>query len=173
MSEKAVAEQESRPQEEDPNDTEVGGSPKQQLQGIMVDTEMNAIPNKEETTIPEYTALFTLQGHKRSVSSLSISPDGQQLASSGVDGLLKIWSMATGALIATLDAALATLSEASEDQERDRATLKSGLCDVAWSKDGRYLVSGGDDCLVRVWDAEKVRFFYLFSFFFLFFAHPL
>lgn len=97
-----------------------------------------------------YTPVLTLRGHMRSVSSLSISPDGQQLASSGADGLLKLWSIATGALLATLDAASAA------DDEGDAGHLRLGISDVAWSKDGRYLVCGGDDCIVRVWDAGRV-----------------
>jgi WD40 repeat protein len=105
---------------------------------------------EQEETKQGYKALFTLQGHKRSVSSLAISPDGQQLVSSGVDGLLKIWSLATGASIATLDAALAS------DEEDETARLRLGVSDVAWSKDGQYLVSGGDDCIVRIWDAARV-----------------
>ncbi|UZJ55223.1 hypothetical protein CBS101457_004543 [Exobasidium rhododendri] len=110
---------------------------------------------KEETE-PEtatfqdnYTPVFTLQGHKRSVSSLSISPDGLQLASGGSDGLLKLWALATGALIATLDAAI------HATEEDDVAHLRLGISDVVWSKDGQYLVCGGDDCIVRVWDATR------------------
>ena len=102
------------------------------------------------TAASAYTPVLTLRGHMRSVSSLSISPDGQQLASSGADGLLKLWSIATGALLATLDAA------STADDEGDAAHLRLGISDVAWSKDGRYLVCGGDDCIVRVWDAGRV-----------------
>lgn len=118
--------------------------------GAMTQTESDEPIREDETSSFEYAPLFTLQGHKRSVSSLSISPDGQQLVSSGSDGLLKLWSMATGALIATLDAA------ASASDDEDAANLRLGISDVAWSKDGRYLVCGGDDCIVRVWDATAV-----------------
>lgn len=170
MGEEAIAEHELRPS--DDQDGAAEGSfttEQQQLAGLMEDTEMHAKPDKDDTITAECTVVFTLQGHRRSVSSLSISPDGQQLASSGADGLLKIWSMATGAHIATLDAAMATQTEPGQDgdERQDGAQLRLGISDIAWSKDGRYLVSGGDDCLVRVWDAGKVRFFLdVFCFFF-------
>lgn len=163
MSEEVVSEEETKPQGH--QDDAAGQNPAEQQQVEVKDSEMNAPFNKDDDeTIPEYTALFTLQGHKRSVSSLCISPDGQQLASSGADGLLKVWSMATGTLIVTLDAALAKVMDVvvEEDEEQDRSHLKLGICDVAWSKDGRYLVSGGDDCMVRVWDVGKVSLLFLF-----------
>lgn len=94
----------------------------------------------------ECTPIYSLQGHKRSISSLAISPDGTELASSGADGLLKIWSLASGALLVTLDVIEATGRPASQ---------RMGISDVAWSRDGQYIVCGGDDRLVRVWDARR------------------
>lgn len=122
-----------------------------QSNGMDLDTLANV---DETTTLMKYTPVFTLQGHKRSVSSLSISPDGQQLVSGGSDGLLKLWSLASGALIVTLDAAL----DVTQEQE-DPAHLRLGISDVAWSKDGSYIVCGGDDCVVRVWNAITVSIY--------------
>lgn len=95
------------------------------------------------------TPVYTLQGHKRSISSLAFSPDGLELASSSADGQLKIWTLATGVLRVTLDATEASILAGNV------ATAK-GISDVAWSRDGRYLVCGGDDKVVRVWDAKRV-----------------
>lgn len=93
--------------------------------------------------------IFTLQGHKKSVSSLAISPDGTEIVSSGSDGLLKIWSLATGSLRATLDA--------YEQSEPSSFLQRQGISDVAWSSDGKYIVCGGDDKLVRVWHAKRLE----------------
>lgn len=102
-----------------------------------------------------YNSVYTLQGHKRSISSLVISPDGLELASSGSDGLVKVWSLATGALKKTLDYTEATTS--SETIHNHAPLELQGLSDVAWSRDGLYLICGGDDRVVRIWDAKKVR----------------
>lgn len=128
--------------------------------------QMDVDGTQEADTSFTCTPVVTLQGHKRSVSSLSISPDGQQLVSSGADGLLKLWSIASGSLIATLDAATTTTAaaaatSASMGEEKGNEVTAAenthlGISDVAWSKDGRYLVCGGDDCMVRVWDATEV-----------------
>lgn len=105
----------------------------------------------DEKSCSQYVNLLTLQGFKRGISALSISPDGQQLVSADAEGLLKVWSLATGAVLATLDAAMVP------DNEQDEAAkLRLGINDVAWSRDGRYLVCGGDDCMVRVWNAITV-----------------
>lgn len=110
-----------------------------------------------------YEPVYTLQGHKRSVSALAISPDGRELASSGADGLVKIWALATGSLLATLDYTVAAGELSSpfssygvpDDRRNERPRRPRGISDVAWTRDGHYLVCGGDDKVVRVWDAKR------------------
>ena len=41
--------------------------------------------------------LFTLNGHDGSVPGVTISPDGRQVATAGVDSTIRFWSMQTGA----------------------------------------------------------------------------
>ncbi|MCO5598553.1 hypothetical protein L7F22_052650 [Adiantum nelumboides] len=103
----------------------------------------------EDTKSTSCSLIFTLQGHKKSVSSLAISPDGTEIVSSGADGLLKIWSLATGSLRATLDA--------HDQTDSPSSTQRQGISDVAWSSDGKYIVCGGDDKLVRVWHAKRLE----------------
>lgn len=117
---------------------------------------------KEEDDRHRYELVYTLLGHQRSVSAIAISPDGTMLASCGADGLIKLWSLATGALRATLRAPATTSLGGPEGMEDAKGGagvgvgVASGLSDVAWSSDGRYIVSGGDDRMVRVWDAVRV-----------------
>lgn len=127
----------------------------------------------KEVGAQEYELVYTLLGHQRSVSAISISPDGTILASCGADGCIKLWSLATGALRATLrvKAPPSYRSEANKEVEEkeheediggERGS-QSGLSDVAWSSDGRYLVGGGDDRTVCVWDALRVSVAYVMS----------
>jgi hypothetical protein len=78
----------------------------------------------------------TLSGHEAPVSSVSWSPDGQQLASGGKDGSLRIWAAMTGR---------ASFTRAHE----------KGVSRVAWSPDGRRVAAAFTDGLIRVWDAAS------------------
>jgi len=67
------------------------------------------------------------------VRSVAFSPDGQTLASGAADHTVRLWRVADGALLHTL--------EGHTDMVRS----------VAFSPDGRLLASGSDDGTVRLW----------------------
>ncbi|MEH2157637.1 serine/threonine-protein kinase [Nostoc sp.] len=76
----------------------------------------------------------TLQGHESSVLSVAISPDGKSIASSGDDRKIKLWNLATGKQISSLNA------------------YSQQVNAVAISPDGKTLVGGGDDNTIKVWN---------------------
>ncbi|MEH1952692.1 serine/threonine-protein kinase [Nostoc sp.] len=76
----------------------------------------------------------TLQGHESSVLSVAISPDGKTIASSGDDRKIKLWNLATGKQISSLNA------------------YSQQVNAVAISPDGKTLVGGGDDNTIKVWN---------------------
>ncbi|OUL34354.1 ribosome assembly protein 4, partial [Nostoc sp. T09] len=72
----------------------------------------------------------TLEGHSHWLYSVVFSPDGQKLASSGLDNTIKIWDITTGKAIKTL----------------------AGHSSVVFSPDGQKLASGSGDNTIKIWD---------------------
>jgi WD40 repeat protein len=74
-------------------------------------------------------------GHSMWPSSAVFSPDGAHALSGGWDRTLKLWDVATGALIRTFQA------------QSDR------ISSVAFSPDGARVLSGCYDGTLKLWDA--------------------
>lgn len=75
-----------------------------------------------------------LAGHQSSIVDLAFSPDGKLLASGSYDDTVKLWNVADGSLINTLEA------------HTDNVDL------VSFSPDGRLLATAGWDKIIRIWD---------------------
>ncbi|KAM3098117.1 WD40 repeat domain-containing protein [Phormidesmis sp. 146-35] len=86
----------------------------------------------------------TLKGHKDWVSAIAFSPDGQILASASLDRSVKLWSLKTGALLATFYTGRVTCLTFSPDGR----TLATGSRLSKWA-DGSYSRMG-----VQFWDVE-------------------
>lgn len=78
-----------------------------------------------------------LLGHADEVWGVDFSPDGRQAVSSSEDSTIRLWDVATGTELRTLDG------------------HTDGVDRVVWSHDGRYLLSGALDGTVRLWDAAS------------------
>ena len=75
--------------------------------------------------------------HGGKVGSLQFNPAGDQVLTSGADGLVKIWRADTGAL---------------------QLILTNGTADfVSFSADGRRVIASSNDRQTRVWDAVNGR----------------
>jgi WD40 repeat protein/DNA-binding SARP family transcriptional activator len=75
-----------------------------------------------------------LDGHQEGANAVAWSPDGNRLASVGNDGKLVVRDLVSEAV-------------------SSRASAGGALSDVAWSTDGRQILTGSADATTRIWPA--------------------
>ncbi|KAK7699341.1 1,2-dihydroxy-3-keto-5-methylthiopentene dioxygenase [Diaporthe eres] len=79
---------------------------------------------------------YNMVAHPASISALSLSPDGRELVSAGHDASLRFWSLEK--------------RSCTQEITSHRIMRGEGACAVVWSQDGRWVVSGGGDGVVKV-----------------------
>ncbi|KAK3684151.1 WD40-repeat-containing domain protein [Podospora appendiculata] len=79
---------------------------------------------------------YNMLAHPASISGLSLSPDGRELVSAGHDASLRFWSLEK--------------RSCTQEITSHRVMRGEGVCAVVWSQDGRWVVSGGGDGVVKV-----------------------
>lgn len=79
---------------------------------------------------------YDMLAHPAAISSLSLSPSGTELVSAGHDASLRFWSLEKRTCI--------------QEITSHRLMRGEGICSVVWSQDGRWVVSGGGDGVVKV-----------------------
>ncbi|OAX81298.1 hypothetical protein ACJ72_04365 [Emergomyces africanus] len=79
---------------------------------------------------------YTMLAHPAAISALSLSPNGRELVSAGHDASLRFWSLEK--------------RNCAQEITSHRLLRGEGVCAVVWSQDGRWVVSGGGDGVVKV-----------------------
>ena len=86
---------------------------------------------------PADTHVF--KGHSRGVNSVAYSSDGRFVVTGSDDKTAKVWDVASGACVATLEG------------------HSDGVSSVAYSSDGRFVVTGSYDNTAKVRDVLGAR----------------
>ncbi|RYG15037.1 MAG: WD40 repeat domain-containing protein [Chitinophagaceae bacterium] len=134
--------------------------------------------------LADYSKLKNLEGHSLGITSIAYHPTGKYLISGSRDAQLKIWSVPNYELQQTIPAhmfgiygiafhpTLPYFATASQDKsiklwdaenfklykilslEKGEFGHTHSINKIIWSKDGKYLISTGDDKKVMVWEME-------------------
>lgn len=86
---------------------------------------------------------FTLEGHTEMITGIAFSPDGKRLVSVAYDGTLRLWELPQD---------LQTSGDLSDLKSMETKKHPHGIQCVAYSPDGKYLVSGGMIGEIFLWD---------------------
>jgi len=108
--------------------------------------------------------LRTLESDGASIIDQAVfSPDGSRVLSGGGDGL-RLWDLKSGALLRTLVSSSANYGFPHwEGKYLVTDSMAKHARTVAFSPDGKYLLSGHRDHKVRLWDADTGALLHIFE----------
>ncbi|KAF9115949.1 hypothetical protein BGX27_005641 [Mortierella sp. AM989] len=103
--------------------------------------------------------LSSLNRHTAAVNVVRFSPTAECLASAGDDGNIILWRPSE-----TKEAVSRFVESDEEEYERETWRVQSmmrgslsDIYDLAWSPDGRFIISGSIDNTARIWDVKDAK----------------
>lgn len=100
--------------------------------------------------LPTGDHLRSLSGHKYGVTSVAFSHDGRYIISGGCDGTVKIWDAFTDLCMNTL-----VVDHKDEVAAAVFSIIQPDVFSVAFSPNDAYIVSGGEDKTIRIWETSN------------------
>ncbi len=132
---------------------------------------------KLNSDVPQLEHVHTMTGHKNWIWSIAFSFDDTKLASGSDDTTMKVWEVVNGNCLGTYSHQLwvrfvsfrpdGLLVSASTDQVVKTWDIEKGHCVNQWqeethevravalTQDGKYVITGGEDCKVRLLELEN------------------
>lgn len=129
-------------------------------------------------TVADAKQLKSFEGHTHHVLGVSLKHDGRIVVSAGADNSVKVWSLVTGEVVRTIkgfdkeataighvgvgdqfvatggDGKVRLINEAGNDA-RSFAGAKDFMYSAAATPDGKVVIAGGQDGVLRVWNGAN------------------
>ena len=98
--------------------------------------------------------ILDFEGNTMCVNAVRFSPNGECLATGGDDGYVIVWFRTTRPLDQSVPAST-SWHDVRSTKQLQRMILRgklSEICDLAWTSDSKYIVTGSVDGTVGVWN---------------------